>query len=250
MIEFGCLAHFNHLYAEDVLFAKENNFRLLQVWYDKDGISLRKENNKLAVIKNSCFSSIIHAVLDINEYEEHIPKLINILEELNHKELIIHPVCNSETVNKQTIHKLSNKIQFSYKLLNKNGIKLYVENNSKLDVMLNTVSDIQELFAENPDVEILLDIAHIDNYNHLEQIIKIKYPKILHLADRHLEVIHEHLPVSKGNIDFAVIFNQILNEFDGRIILEITQSNEDLINSKNILSSIIEKRKRPTTGST
>jgi len=250
MIEFGCLAHFNHLYTEDVSFAKENNFSLLQVWYDKDGISLKKENNKLAIIKNSNFPSIIHAVLDINEYEEHIPKLINILNELNHKELIIHPVCKSESVNNKTIHKLSNKIQYSYKLLTKNGIKLYVENNSKLDVMLNSVNDITELFTENPDVEILLDVAHIDDYNHLEQIIKIKYPKILHLADRHLEVIHEHLPIGNGNIDFSIIFNKILSEFDGRIILEITQSNEDLISSKQILSSIIEKKKRPTTAST
>ena len=120
MIEFGCLAHFNHLYSEDVSFAKENNFSLLQVWYDKDGISLKKENNKLAIIKNSNFPSIIHAVLDINEYEEHIPKLINILNELNHKELIIHPVCKSESVNKKTIHKLSSKIQYSYKGTSKN----------------------------------------------------------------------------------------------------------------------------------
>jgi sugar phosphate isomerase/epimerase len=250
MIEFGCLAHFCHLYTEDVLFARENGFCILQIWYDKDGVSLQKESNKLDVIINSNFPSIIHAVLDINEYEEHIPKLIAILKELNHKELIIHPVCKSESINSNTIQKLSRNIKYSYNQLRKNGIKLYVENNSKLDVMLNSVSDIHVLFSENPDVEMLLDVAHIDNYKHLEEIIKIKYPKILHLADRHMELIHEHLPVGKGNIDFSLIFNKILSDYDGRIILEITQSNEELISSKKIISSIIDERKRTTTVST
>lgn len=57
-------------------------------------------------------------------------------------------------------------------------------------------------------------------------------PKILHVADRHFEVIHEHLPIGQGNIDYKYIFTNILNEFDGKIILEIIQSSKDIIASK------------------
>lgn len=250
MIEFGCLAHYDHYLAEDVLLASTNNFKILQIWYDKDGISLNKEINQIESIINLNFPCIIHAVLDVNDFDSHIPKLQNILKSLNHKELIIHPICTSESIVENTIYKLSDNVKNAINILSKDGIQLYIENNSRLDPIVNSIRDIQILFSENPDSELLLDVAHIDNYEHLEEIVKIKYPKLLHLADRNLETIHEHLPIGKGNIDFNYIFTKILHNYCGRIILEITQSNEELINSKNALDIILNKKKRPTIAST
>ena len=88
------------------------------------------------------------------------------------------------------------------------------------------------MFSINPNLQFLIDVAHIDNYEHLKSMLKIRMPKILHIADRHLEQIHEHLPIGQGNIDYKYIFTNILNGFDGKIVLEIIQSSNDMINSK------------------
>lgn len=34
-----------------------------------------------------------------------------------------------------------------------------------------------------PQVEFLLDITHIDDYHRLEELVRIKKPKILHITD-------------------------------------------------------------------
>lgn len=238
-MQIGCLARYFNEYAEEVNFAKENGFAFMQVWYDKDGIALRKDENPVETIKKYNFPTIIHAVLDINEFEEHVPKLINILNELGHKELIIHPVCESEQITQDSIYKLSEKVKYALRLLSDEQITLYLENNSRLDPIFNTAQEIEIMYCNNPKLEFLLDIAHIDDYEHLKAILKIKQPKVLHIADRHLEVIHEHLPIGQGNIDYEYIFNELLKGFEGKAILEIVQSSEDIINSKLMIEKLL-----------
>lgn len=232
MIKFGCLARYFNKYSDEVGFAKNNGFMFMQLWYDKNGIALKKDSEPLEVIKQHEFPTIIHAVLDMNEIEEHIPKLIKIMKYLEHGDLIIHPICKSEQITNKTIFKLAKKIKWANKLLSKENIALYIENNSKLDPIFNTVEEIDILFKENPEVDFVLDVAHIDNYKHLKDMIRIKMPKILHVADRNLDIIHEHLPIGMGNINYKYIFTSILPDFKGRIIFEIIQSSEDIIDSK------------------
>ncbi|WP_242620544.1 TIM barrel protein [Senegalia massiliensis] len=202
-MQIGCLARYFNPYKEEVKFAEDNNF-----------------------------PTIIHAVLDINEFREHVPKLVRILKYLGHDDLIIHPICESETIDRNTIYKLSDEMTFALEKLEKENITLYLENNSRLDRVFNTTNEIEIIFKQNPKLEFILDIAHIDDYEHLESMIEIKIPKILHVADRRMKLVHEHLPIGQGNIDYSYIFTNILNEFDGKIILEIVQSSEDIINSK------------------
>jgi len=95
------------------------------------------------------------------------------------------------------------------------------------------------MFTKNHDVELLLDIAHMDSYEHLKEIVRIKKPGILHIADKHFNVVHEHLPVGKGEIDFQMLFKEILNDFDGKIIFEVVDEDEEIIRSKEIIESII-----------
>lgn len=45
VFEIGCLARFNNPYEEEVEFATKNNFKLIQVWYDKDGIKNHDSEN-------------------------------------------------------------------------------------------------------------------------------------------------------------------------------------------------------------
>lgn len=240
MIKIGCLANFNFPYKSEIDFAKENNFDLVQIWYDKNGISLGKDENPMESIKSNNCPAIIHAVLDINEFDEHVPKLIKLLKYFKHKELIIHPVNKSEKLTSETIKKLSNKISFAYELLSKLNIDLYIENNSKLDPIFNTVDEITYIFEQNPDVKFILDIAHIESYKQLKDIVDVKLPEMLHIADKHFDIIHEHLPLGDGELDFRMIFSEILNKFDGKIILEIVQSKEAILSSRDILVKAIE----------
>jgi sugar phosphate isomerase/epimerase len=241
MVKIGCSARFNNLYEEEVDFAEKNNFKLMQVWYDKDGIrNHESEENRLEKIIHSGFPTIIHALLDINEIEQHTLNLVKILNRLNHKELIIHPICHSEAIGENTIYKLSNIIQRTLELLNNNGITLYLENNSKLDPIFSTSEEIEIIFTNNPDLEFLVDIAHIYSYEHLEEMVSIKTPKILHIADKHFNIIHEHLPIGYGEINFKYIFDKVLCKYDGKIILEIVKENSDIIKSKDIIVSLLK----------
>ena len=103
-------------------------------------------------------------------------------------------------------------------------ITVYLENNSKLDPIFQKAEEIEYIFSENPQAEFLIDIAHMDSYEHLKALVNIKYPKILHLTDKRFSEIHEHLPVGQGEIDFEKVFKEILKDFEGRIIFEVYQT--------------------------
>ena len=242
MIYYGRSIRWFNDYDKEVKFSIDNSFDFMQIWYMKGDILIDKiEGDKAKVIKEQGFPVIIHAVLDINEFDEHVPKISEILNYFSHKEVIIHPICESEEINGITIFKLAEKISYANEVFSKTGITLYVENNSKLDPIFYKTEEINIMFSKNPNVELLLDIAHIDSYDHLKSIIQIKKPKMLHVADKSFNAIHEHLPVGNGEIDFKYIFKKILKDFDGKIIFEVVDEDKVIINSKNIIKKIIEE---------
>ena len=227
-------------YKHEVQFSRENGFDFMQIWYRQGTLLLDKvKEPKEKYIKDAQFPVIIHALFDIDEYEKYLPKLIEILVYLGHTEVIIHPICESERINEKTIDKLCEKISYASMELSEHGIKLYVENNSKLDPIHYKAAEVKKMFSENAEVEFLLDVAHIDDYEHLKELIKIKYPGILHVADKHFNVIHEHLPLGRGEIDYKMVFTSVLNNYDGKVILEVVDSDEELIQSKRIIETML-----------
>lgn len=240
MVKIGCLARFFNRYADEVKFAKENKFDFMQLWYDNRGLCLHEDDKEfIDTINKHKFPTIIHAVLNVNEFRDHIPKLLNILKQLNHKELIIHPICENDKIDEETIYKLDKSVKFALDILSSNGITVYLENNSKLDPIFTDTHEIEEIFRQNKELDFLLDIAHIDDIDHLRNMVNIKRPNILHIADRHFNVIHEHLPIGQGDIDFKYIFSNILPNYEGKIILEIVKSDLDIIRSKEIIENMI-----------
>lgn len=240
MAQIGCLARFFNRYENEVNFAKENNFKFMQLWYDNKGLCLHDDDtNFIETINKYNFPTIIHAVLNINEFKEHIPKLLNVLKELNHNELIIHPICENEEITEETLSKLDFNIKYALDILTPHGITIFLENNSKLDPLFTTTDEIKKIFTQNEDLEFLLDIAHIDNIKHLQELIEIKFPKILHIADRHFDVVHEHLPIGQGEINFQYIFNNLLPSYNGKILLEIVNHDIDIIQSKTLIEQFI-----------
>lgn len=225
-MKYGSLARFYNPYKDEVKFAKEHGFDFMQLWYDDKGLALKKDSNPLQVISNEGFATIIHAVLDINDFDEHIPLIIDHMLYLKHKELIIHPICKSEEIGKETINKLITVVKKASVELKENNISVYIENNSKIDPILCTAKEIKLFFSQLEDVGFLLDIAHVDSLEELNTIVDIKYPDILHIADRRYDQIHEHLAVGHGEIDYKYIFSDILKDFDGKIIFEILDDSE------------------------
>lgn len=177
--------------------------------------------------------------MDINEFDEHVPRILAILKKLSHNQLIIYPVCKSEEITKETIVKLSKKVLEAKRLCKEEGIKLFVENNSKLEPINYSIDDIRIMYNDN-DVELLLDLAHIDDYNHLKEIVSIKKPRMLHIADKHFDVIHEHLPLGEGDLDFEYIFNNVLTEFNGKIIFEVVAEDDLIVKSLNTIKEILK----------
>lgn len=239
MVEIGCLARFFNRYDNEVEFAKHNGFQLMQLWYDNRGLCLHPEDiNGIDIINSNKFSTIIHAVLNISEFEEHIPKLLALLKRLGHNELIIHPICEDEMITDDTLGQLNQKIKYALNILKPEGITLYLENNSKLDPVFTDVYEIEYIFKENPELEFLLDIAHVDDRITLEKLVKAKRPRLIHIADRHFDVVHEHLPIGEGEIDFEDIFKNILVGYEGKIILEILGDYEVVDSKERILRAL------------
>lgn len=242
MIKFGCLARYFNAYENEVGFARCNDFEFMQLWYDNKGLLLKDISAQVKVIKEYNYPAIIHAVLDINEFDIHVPILLDVVKDLEHKELIIHPICHTEAIEDKTIIKLVEKVKYAVDIFSGEGITLFLENNSKLDPIFTNANEVEIMFKEIPKLEFLIDVAHIDSYEHLKQMVDIKMPKILHIADRHLEVVHEHLPIGEGNIDYKYIFKNILNHFDGKIILEIAQGDKEIVDSKLIIESLLNTK--------
>jgi len=242
LIKYGCLAHFDHLLADDIKFAKENGFTFLQVWYDKNGISLNKEKDPLESLIDSKFPFIIHAVLDITEMFEHFINLVEILKKCRLTDIIIHPVCKTNIIQGDANVYLSKEIKRVVEIAKRNNISVFLENNSKLDRIFSSYDEINKVLTDNPELNLLFDIAHMESYEQVKNI-GIKYkPKLIHIADRDLKNVHEHLPIGKGNIDFNRVLFDLIDNREYKIILEIIESNEDIIKSKEIIDKIIKMK--------
>lgn len=161
------------------------------------------------------------------------------MKQLGHTELIVHPICENEPITMKTIEELNQKVKYALNMLEPQGITLYLENNSKLDPVFTDFNEIDYIFRENPTLEFILDIAHVDDLGTLEKMVQIKRPKVLHVADRHFNIIHEHLPIGQGEINFEYVFQNILKKFEGKIILEIL-GDDEIIESKERLVDVMK----------
>ncbi len=240
MISIGRGIRWYNDFYEEVTFSKQSGFDFLQIWF-RDGSLLVKglPKPKEEHIKSCGFPVIIHAVFDILDFDLYGDALLDLLHYLDHKEVIIHPVCTKEPISENTGMRLAEKVNtFSSKAKSK-CIVFYLENNSVIDGFHSRKEELQIVYEYDGYVEQLLDVAHIAGYEHLQQIISVKFPKCLHVAGKHFSVPHEHLPITQGDIDYNFVFQQYLHGFDGRIILEVDGSDDEILSSKRIIEEAI-----------
>jgi len=242
MVEIGCLARYFNLYSDEVQFARENGFDFMQLWYDDGGLRLHElDQNPIEIINRHGFPTIIHAVLDIHEIDAHIPKLLALMNDLQHRELILHPVSEKREISAKTLDMLDAQISAALDVFSSQGITLFVENNSRRDPIFNTSDEIDSIFSGHKELELVLDVAHASDFSHLKALVAAKMPKMLHVSDRRKSVVHEHLPLGNGDIDFELIFDTVLSGFGGRMILEVVEEDADIVRSKRIMERIIGK---------
>lgn len=244
MISIGRGIRWYKNYQEEVNFCIDNNFDFMQLWF-KDGDILVNNipNSKEEYIKSISFPIILHAVFDPEDFEFYGDKLLEIVDYFGHKEVIVHPVSEKSLVDNDTENRLAKQVNIFSKKAQERGITWYLENNSIVDKFHYRKEELEIVYKADTYVEQLLDIAHVDNYQHLEDVINIKYPKCLHVAGKHFNVPHEHLPLSQGDIDYKLVFQKYLKEYDGRIILEIDGTDEEIITSKQIIDTAIIYKK-------
>ena len=240
MIRIGRGGLWNNSYKDEIFFCKKNHFDFIQIWF-KDGELLVNDlpSPKEEYIKKAGFPVILHALFEPDDFERYGNRLLDLVSFFGDKEVIVHPVCKKKAVDPQTEYELAEHVlDFSQKAKAR-GILWYLENNSVLDIFHYKKEDLEIVYKADSYVEQLLDIAHIDNYQHLEDIISVKFPRCLHAAGKHFAVPHEHLPLTCGDIDYKLVFQKYLHGYSGRIILEVDGSGEEMEASKRILDEAV-----------
>lgn len=233
---------------DEIEFSYKNKFDIIQVWYKCGKIDSVYEDNIIKCLKTSPIKSIIHAAFDINDFDEYEDDLIEKIIKLNHNELILHPMIKSKEINSKTVKELEKKVINFLNKLDKINVTVYVENNHKDMPCFYTLKQWKEFFKKAPNnTEFLLDVVHVlyaDDYEYLKKLISIKKPKALHIADTIKGKIgkkHLHLPIGKGIINFEKIFNDILPNYDDLIILEIKNTDYNILQSKDKIKNIINR---------
>ncbi|MFA7253648.1 MAG: TIM barrel protein [Patescibacteria group bacterium] len=226
-------------FEQEVEFAKINGFDFLQVFYfSKKGLEMIPPGKGIERIRKANFPVIIHAGFEPREFQKQIPKVVNIIDELGGGEVIIHP-WNPTGRPESSFSVLIQEMAVARDIFEDKGIKVYVENNSEKDSILIEPEEIKEFFGQFPEMELLLDIGHMVSFEKTKAIAKVKLPALLHMSDRDLNGPPNHLPIGKGNIDFKRVIGEILPDFQGKIILEVTESDEAIINSKKIIEYML-----------
>lgn len=223
-------------FHEEVQLSNALGYEGLQIWYYKGALNISCED-KLRTLKEIDHNIIIHAVWTADEINSDGHKLIKILLDLGHKELIVHPVLDGPR-SQRSIFELEGALLALSRSLKKHDILLFVENNSMIDDINHRLDDMKIIYKHD-DIHLLLDIAHISSYDHLNRILEIRKPEMLHLADKRFHIDHEHLPLGEGQLDFDYIFKECLIDFDGKIILEVAGTDDDLKKSYDKLLQII-----------
>lgn len=240
MISIGRGIRWYKNYQEEVDFCINNNFNFMQLWYKNGDILVNNiPNSNKEYIKNIGFPIILHAVFDPEDFEAYGDKLLELVDYFGNNEVIVHPVSEKSPVDNDTESRLAKQVINFSKKAQEMDITWYLENNSVVDKFHCRKEELEIVYKADTYVEQLLDVAHVDNYQHLEDVINVKYPKCLHIAGKHFNVPHEHLALSQGDIDYKFVFQNYLKGYDGRIILEIDGTDEEIINSKRIIDEAI-----------
>ena len=93
-------------FKDEIEFSYENNFDIIQVWYKCGKIDSMYDIDPIKSLKDAKVKSIIHAAMDVDDFELYEDDLIEKVIELEHKELILHPMIKSREVDCNSVKEL------------------------------------------------------------------------------------------------------------------------------------------------
>lgn len=237
-------------FKDEIKFSYENNFDIIQVWYKCGKIDAMYDIDPIKSLKETSIKSIIHAAMDIDDFKLYENDLIEKIIELGHKELILHPMIKSRIINEDSIKELEENVLSLLNRLDKLDVTVYVENNHTHMKCFYTLEQWRKFFERAPgNTEFLLDVVHVlygDDYEYLKKLVDIKRPKCLHIADTIKGKVgnkHLHIPIGSGIIDFDRIFNEIIPDYEDLIILEIKNTDKNIIESRDKIKNILDNKK-------
>jgi len=233
-------------YADEVALSKKCGYDFNQVWFF-NGDMLIGDNvpDKAAYIKSFNFPIIIHAMFTLDDFTKFGGRLVELVKYFGHKEVIVHAtgkIKGGAAAVKDANLKLRDLLADLNATFKKLGVRVYVENNDqRLHNICGTKEQLETMLSSG--VELLMDTGHVDSYEHIAEIIKLKRPACLHLANKRFSAGHEHLPLSRGDIDFGLFFSKYLPNYTGRIIVEVGNefaTDQDFEESKKVLDKVFK----------
>lgn len=246
MIDIGRGIRIKRDFLQEVEVSKKYGFKFMQIWYINGELKMPNINsNRIEFLNNLDLPVIVHALFEISDFEEYGVDLLETIEALNLNEVIVHPVFS-----KDKELRFSPDITATYRLLEavhrfgrkakKLGIKVYIENNSLRENFNHSTEQIKQLFERDDYVDFVLDIAHVDSMEHIRELVAIKKPTCLQISDKKFDDNSEHLQIGKGDIDFDELFNDILKGYEGKVILEVEGTDEEIYEAKQRLEAFIK----------
>jgi hypothetical protein len=84
---------------DEITFAQKNDFSILQLWFDRYGLSI-KDKKSIDALVGCKIETVLHVAANIGEFGKLIDSALPIVKKLNHKSLIIHPTMSRGIKNK------------------------------------------------------------------------------------------------------------------------------------------------------
>lgn len=208
--------------AEAEAYAVQHGFELIQLWFDHRGLMVQgRAVEDVGPLRDCAIKTVVHAVLTPNELVRRAGDVASLARKAGHSWVILHPISGRGECRDGRTRDLVAALRQRLPVFTDAGLRVCVENNCALHPMVHTTEDLTMLVEALPEVELLLDIAHMDGPAHLESLVSVRFPYALHVADRHLAVAHEHLAIGEGDIDINALMSTTLKGFDGPAVFEM-----------------------------
>jgi L-ribulose-5-phosphate 3-epimerase len=207
--------------ADEIRFAADNGFAAIQIRSDEPGAIedvLRADAHETgSVFADAGVEPVVEMLLRLNDYPSIADALranLDTLAALGSTRLHVHPVPGSSRIDVDDLHaRLPELFAEAVLIARDAGLTLGVEHNSVEHRLLIDPDIVAALLEAVPELYFVWDLNHADprTFERFRDRLSL-----VHASDTPLPVTNHHLPIGRGNVDFAV-----LDGVDVPIILEI-----------------------------
>ncbi len=196
--------------ADEIRFAAENGFAALQIRTDRPGEIARDLRADLGevgrVFSETGVEPVVEMLLRLSDHPSvavALEKNLAALAELGCRRVHVHPVPGAPDIDVAKLEQaLPTLFGEAIDVATANGLILGVEHNSREHRLLVEPETCSALLADVPALSFVWDLNHADPhaFAHLRDRLSL-----VHASDTPLPTTNHHLPIGRGNVDFAVL---------------------------------------------